>query len=295
MIEFSIPDFYLYAPLVISLIKLMTEHPEKFNEDVKIGSCYGCFPCSWNGGRVQKSNGFTKEDVKIATRFFNENGITIRYTFTNRLLEESDMDDTCGNLILNTTKENQLIKNDVNIGTKVLEEYIKNYFPEFNIIYSTTLCITDIEQINKMTEKNLLVLDYTFNNDFEKLKQLKHPENIEILLNEACHDDCPVRKKHYLHHSKLNLKIEEEPGDITSCIFNEEKDNYYDIVTTKKRYISIENIRKNYLPLGFNKFKIVGRNTSVQFCTEAFCSYLVKPEFQNEIRYELLKKFFNNL
>ena len=291
-IEFSIPDFYGYAPLIIHLIQLMIEQPEKFNEDVKIGSCYGSFPCTWNGGRGTDDKRFIKEDVEVATKFLNENGITIRHTFTNCLLEECDLNDTLGNLILNTTKEAQTLKNDVNVGTEVMEKYIKENYPEFNVILSTTMCEKDINVINKKTENEILVLDYTFNNDFERLKQLKNPNNIEILANEKCHDNCPARRKHYEGISKSNLKMQTDENDILGCVYKDNEMNYYKTTTTRKHHITLEDIRNKYLPLGLNKFKIVGRNMTPLYCIEGYCEYLVRPEYKNEIRYELLKSYF---
>ena len=291
-IEFSIPDFYAYAPLLINLIQLMTEYPEKFNDDIKIGSAYGCFPCTWNGGREQIADLFKKEDVEVATQFLNENDITIRHTFTNCLLKECDLDDTLGNLILNATKERQLIKNDVNVGTKCMAEYIKSHFPEFNVIYSTTLCSKDINEINELSKDNILVLDYTFNNDFDKLKQLKYPNNIEILVNEKCHDNCPARRKHYEGISQAILKMEVTSDDITGCVYKNNSMNYYQTTMLRKHHITINDIREKYLPLGFNKFKIVGRNMTPMYCVEGYCEYLAKSEYRDEIRYELLKSYF---
>lgn len=288
-IEFSLPGVFSYAPLNIHIIQLMLEEPEKFNDDVRIGSVYGCFPCTWNGGRVQMLAKFKKEDVAVATQFLNENNITIRHTFTNCLLTEKDCNDTLGNLILKETYANQIIKNDINVASPYLEAYVRKNYPDFNIILSTTLCEKNIDVINERTKDTIMVLDYSLNNNFELLKQLKHPENIEILANERCHDNCPARKKHYLELSKETLKL----GEGMDCVYSNESINYYKTTTKRKHHITMEDIRTKYLPLGFNKFKLVGRNMTPLYCIEGICEYLVKPEYKDEIRYELLLSYFS--
>jgi hypothetical protein len=71
-----------------------------------------------------------------------------------------------------------------------------------NFVNSTTLGITDIDQVNNISKNEIYVLYYGKNNDNNYLKSLKYPENIEILCAETCIPNCPYRSKHYEAISK---------------------------------------------------------------------------------------------
>ena len=47
-------------------------------------------------------------------------------------------------------------------------------------------------------------------------------------------------------------------------------------------------MRNELLPIGLNKFKLSGRNSSLRMVIENYTRYFVKPEFQDEIRLELI-------
>lgn len=285
---FSIPGLYGFNSLNMKLFELIKTYPEKFNPDFEITSMYGCFPqCIWNGARAV-SGEFNPKDVEGAVSILNQLNVTCRYTFTNCLLNENDMYDRVGNQILNITKQNQIIKNDINVGCDVMREYIeKNFKDDFNVMLSTTLCIKDVDEINKVTEKYLLVPDYSINNNFEKLSKLIHPENIEILVNESCKPNCPARRKHY---EELSCSFLKENIDVKGCIYKNDPNyiNYFRSNTTWSHHVTVDDIRTKYLPLGINKFKIVGRGISLLKVIEGYVEYFVKPEYQNEIRYDLL-------
>ena len=56
----------------------------------------------------------------------------------------------------------------------------------------------------------------------------------------------------------------------------------------RNHYVSIDDIRNTYLPLGINKFKIGGRHDSKVNLIENYVNYLVKPEYRDDIRNKLL-------
>lgn len=282
IIEYSIPGiFFNNGTLTVALIELIKNKPNRFYDDFKITSVYGCPPIIWNGGRVLRGT-VKLDDLKEMIKYYNSNNISVRWTFTNQLLEEKHLDDRYGNKILELTKENETHQNDVNIASEKLKKYIEEKYPEMKIVYSTTLCIKDIDALNKISKRYIIVPDYTINNDFEKLKQLEHPENIEILVNDTCRDNCPLRHKHYIEHSKSNLNMTEG----MPCQFLGEA-NYILLRNTLKHHVKLEDIKNKYLPLGINKFKLAGRSSSGQFFVESILEYMVKPEFKDEIRWDL--------
>lgn len=285
-IELSLPGFYgQIKDVTETVIKLMEKYPEKFNEDVFIGSVYGSYPCIFNGGRILEGD-FNIKDVAKDLDFLNSRNIKARYTFTNCMLRESDLCDCVSNEILNEIVANQKMKNDINFGSEIMKKYIETKFPDlFNLVYSTTFCISDVDKINEISKNYLIVPDYTVNNDFEKLAKLTNPENTEFLLNDACVDHCPVRRKHYEHYSNYILKREKE--FMTCAAFNDDF-NYYRNLKNIKHHIYLKDIYEKYLPLGINKFKIAGRKMDILATIEGLLEYIAKPEYRDEIRFDIL-------
>ena len=280
MIYFSLPDYYGFFNLNLKTLDLFEEQHIKFYDDIKIDSIYGSFPCIWNGGRFY-TGGTSFENIVATVSPFTERGVSLRHTFTNCLLTEKHLNDTLCNKICELT-HNPL--HGINVNSALLKKYLEEKYPDFYIMWSTTLCTEDLEQINSLSEKNLLVLDYNLNNNFKFLSKLKHPENIEILVCETCIPNCPNRKEHYLHESNCQLFNETSHYDCPWA----NSSTFYTGAYLQPHYVSIDNIRQNYLPLGINKFKIMGRGRPAIEAIENYVNYLVKPEYKDDIRMQLL-------
>ena len=53
---------------------------------------------------------------------------------------------------------------------------------------------------------------------------------------------------------------------------------------TNPGFISVENIRNSYLPMGFSNFKIEGRGLGSAMILEFLLYYMTKPEYQIHVR-----------
>lgn len=302
-IYFSIPDFTYLYPLNRALLNLLNKYNYMFNSEVIIDTIFDSFPCIWQGGRAIVDDKFyTYNDIYDRINFFNYNGLGVRQVFTNMLLTETHLNDTIGNTILTILNDLSIkynISNGCTVNSQILFDYIKVHYPNLHIVYSTTKEINNINEINQLTKNNLLVLSYNFNNNFELLSQLKHPENCEILcVEEGCIEHCEFRTQHNLYCSAKNLRLDMKNYPYPNCpVFrNINPIYYYNDITNKLWYISFEDIIKKYLPQHFNKFKISGRsktpNTIIN-TIENYILFLVKPEYQNIIRNLLLIEVFN--
>ena len=69
-------------------------------------------------------------------------------------------------------------------------------------------------------------------------------------------------------------------GEPFTCPYGCEGYFYYDVPVIRDHYVTIDDIREVYMPLGINKFKISGRNDSPVNVIENYVNYLVKPEFK---------------
>ena len=286
MIKFSLPGYWLKYNLNTLLLNLYQTEREKFYDDIIIDSFYDSFPCVWNGGRYL--DGKTNyENIVNTINFYNSQNFSLRHTFTNSLLQNEDLNDVLCNQIC-FLSENSL--NGINCNSIILNEYIKKHYPKFYHIHSTTKGITDISKINELSNNDIVVLDYRFNNCFEKLQQLHNPYNIEILLAEACIDNCPQRDMHYSTYSANQKYL---ASDYFPCEYGCDTDYfYYEYIPKRQHYISIQDIREYYLPLGLYQFKISGRTDNDINLLERYVHYLVKPEYQDEIRNRILLQLY---
>lgn len=285
-ILFSIPDFFFLFDLNMILIQLMEKERNKFYDDVKIDSVYGSFPgCMWNSGRA--SVGWTPvENMISTTKAYNELGVSVRHTFTNSMITGRHYyDHYCNTVLQNCASAVRGIDNGVNVNAPGLADYIAQNYPEYYLIWSTTKGVNDVKETNKLSEDRLTVLYYGMNNT-KALKDLTHPENIEILVSEACIERCPKRFDHYESINKAQLMIPQ--GEPFTCPYGCEGYFYYDVPVIRDHYVTIDDIREVYMPLGINKFKISGRNDSPVNVIENYVNYLVKPEFRDNIRNKLL-------
>ena len=303
--RFHIPDFYTHWDINLNLIDMIKEHPEYFYDGVEIASCYGCFPPAlWNGGRTIP--GRTPDSLIDTTiKAFNDRGVPIRYTFTNPTLTEADLKDPFCNRICRLA-ENGF--NEIIINAPFLEEYIRNKYPKYPLTSSTVKQIEDYDQLMKEFEKDykLVVLDYNWNNDFEKLEKIPMElrKRCEILINPYCIPHCPRRGVHYKVLGRCHLRACEMDEQImlnplknrtnSENPLKEANDfgcnntlmNFYQVMNYKT-FITREMLDK-YLEMGFDNFKIEGRVLSAPNVVESYVYYLVKPEYRDLVRLELL-------
>ncbi len=291
--RFHIPDFTYHGELNLNMIDLLKEHPEYFYDDIEIASCFGCFPSSlWNGGRAFGGNLAIKQMIDII-KAFNSRNVPLRFTFTNPTITKDDLDDVnCNNIC----KLGHNGYNEAICFSPELEEYVRATYPKYPIISTTCKEIRDIDGLIAELEKDykLVVLDYNWNNDFEKLAQIpeQYRERCEILINPYCTPNCPRRGEHYRQLGMLQRAMCEIPGldpnktNVMKCANSNY--NFYQ-VSEYSTFVPRENLTK-YMELGFNNFKIEGRAISAVNVIESYMYYMVKPEYRDKIRLDWLTR-----
>lgn len=281
-------NIYFYIPGIVQLfeinfilVKRLNEHPEHFYDNVKIGGIFGSIPGAiWNGGRLEAGN-IADEHLKLLETFHKETNIPFRWTWTNPVLEKRDLKDRYCNYITNMFEDGI---NEILVNNDIMEKYIRKNYPKYPIISSTTKRITSLEKLNKELSKDykLVVLDYDFNNQWELLNQIQHPEKCEILINPICNPKCPFRIDHYKAIGYLQKGDNTKRNEITeNCpaqyrMMNEIKD--------LPGFVSREDLYNKYVPNGFRHFKIEGRSTCPLKPIEWYLYYMVKPEYYDEER-----------
>lgn len=305
-INFHIPDFINHCRLNLLLLTLMQQHPEYFRDGVKIASVFGAFPPSlWNGGR--NTVGVVDDEIiKQVTKAFNSRGVPLRFTFTNPLIEEKHLGDPFCNKVMRMC-DNGL--NEVIVLSPVLEEYIRKNYPSYKITSSTCKEIRNADELSAELEKDYhyVVLDYNWNNNFEFLETLPHKEKCELLINACCVPNCPRRGEHYRSIGETQIKYAEymktppmmrKPTHFEDFKCPSMLRHIYQI-TDLPTHISPDMIIEKYVPMGFNQFKIEGRTVPDIALAENYIYYMIKPEYKDTVRLELLgtltqkTKYFN--
>lgn len=300
-VNFHLPGLRQNYPLNMLTYSLLKTKPELFREGVKIASFFGEFPTSlWNGGRPSNYDQCDSHYIQEVIKNINHLGIPVRYTYTNMLVNEQDLEDPYCNFCMQAADNGM---NEVIVFSPLLERYVREKYPNFAINSSTCKEIRDIDLVNEELSKDyhLVVLDYNFNNCFDELEKIQDKGRCEILVNAVCIPNCPRRGAHYENVAKnqrIILKNRSLPADKQIpldhwyCEYGEH--NCIHTIQSYNTYVSPDDIWNKYVPMGFKHFKIEGRTANLFSLVETYCHFLIRPEKQGEVRILLLNNLAAN-
>ena len=315
---YHLPGLFEFYELYKEFLPLYRKHREYFYDWCEIGSIYGApADCVWGGGRV----GFGEHDSKEVLKLMQEYGISARLTFSNSLLIKEHLSDKkCNELcrIFDIGRDNErsrgfgndkdiecCIDNDNDISginkrikvkecrngiiiySDILLDYIKENYPGFYFVSSTTKVLTDFGEFeNELNRENFryVVPDFRLNKSFDKLKALSQhqKDKVEFLCNECCWFGCTDRKKCYETVSRKNLG-EDCPEHY--CVAPDSGQGYlFSKAMENPGFIGIDDIKNTYLPMGFSNFKIEGRGLGSAMILEFLLYYMTKPQYQIHVR-----------
>ena len=281
---FHLPGLYEFYDFYREFLPVYFNHKEFFFDWCKIGSIYGApKDCLWSGGRTSDADTSNKDVLDL----IKEYKISARLTFSNSLLNETSLKDLkCNNLCNLFNDEN----NGIIIYSDLLLDYIKEHYPKFYFVSSTTKVIINFERLLKeLNNKDFkyVVPDFRLNKAFDKFESLNQSQKdkMEFLCNECCYIGCKERKQCYENVSRKNLGLE----PINDVCKAPDLDYGYSFSKAKKNpsFISLDDIKNKYMPLGFSNFKIEGRGLGSALLLEFILYYMTKPEYQINVR-ELL-------
>lgn len=284
--HYHLPGLFEFYELYRMFLPLFREHGEYFYDWCDIGSIYGAPPdCIWGGGRVSLED----HDAGEVLALLQEYGISARLTFSNSQLCEEHLSDRKCNELCALFAENTEPENGVIVHSELLLQYLKSHYPQLYLISSTTKVLTDFEALKKEADREdfrYVVPDFRLNKDYEELNKLteSQKDKVEFLCNECCYFGCKDRKECYEAVSHRNLG--EEPD--FSCTSPGAEDGYrFSKAMKNPGFISVEDIQKIYLPMGFSNYKIEGRGLGSALVLEFLLYYMTKPEYQLQVREEI--------
>jgi collagenase-like PrtC family protease len=278
MILYTLPDFVNGLNRNLFFIRLFSEHPEYFQDGIRIDSVYGCFPsCVANGGRTFIRERFTARQMEATFSALEAYGVKARLTLTNMLIESQHLEDGYFLSMMDCASRHDV---EVVVCSDILSEYVAQHHG-FRQVLSTTRPIGDVRELNRMTKRfDWVVLDYNRNKDRAFIEAIEDRDRIEVMANEFCRPGCPYRTEHYLHNSKDQLDGAIRPFracDAGPGRFFEHSADHPVILTNSE-------VRRLHTEHGISSFKIVGRGIPFETVLESYAYYLLKPEYRANIK-----------
>ena len=278
---YHLPGLFEYYDLYRIFLPLYREHREYFYDWCGIGSIYGAPEgCLWGGGRV----GFGQADPGEVLALMKDYGISARLTFSNSLLRPEHLEDRrCRSLCELFAGEPG---NGVIVHSELLLDFLRERYPNFYFVSSTTKVLTRWEDFWKELDRpefRYVVPDFRLNKEARLDALTKaQKDKVEFLCNECCFFGCRDRKACYENVSRKNLgedcrdHVCTAPGGGEGYRFSRAMEN--------PGFIGIREIQNTYLPLGFSNFKIEVRGLGSAMVLEFLLFYMVKPEYQIHVR-----------
>lgn len=284
MAHYHLPGLFEFYGLYRVFLPLFYEHRDYFYEWCDIGSVYGApEDCIWGGGRIEEGT----QNPKDVLALLKEYGISGRLTFSNSLLSGKHLSDSRCNAICRMFEESDGPKNGVIVHSELLLDYLRRTYPGLYFVSSTTKVLTEFPELLKelnREEFRYVVPDFRLNKKFKEWNTLSSAEKdkVEFLCNECCSFGCKDRKACYESVSRLNLG---ERGEEHRCSAPDAEEGYvFSKAMKNPGFLSTEEIREEYLPMGFSNFKIEGRGLGSALILEFLLYYMTKPEHQLEVR-----------
>jgi hypothetical protein len=281
-INIFLPNFYEFSFLNLVFVTLQKNRPEVFNDNYKIVGADGCFPYSiWSTVRDEKYvPKYEMENILLDYKSF---GIKINYLFDNVLISEKDLDDTFSNLLLKLANYGG---NGIYVKSEILYDYIKNTYPNYNLI--------KIADVNQFDLENIFI-DERYN---DCLSSVEHKESAYVTLNPFCPKDCELYNNHHLYVANEQYNFYSLMDSYICpkkklCTFYDLKDNNGFISNTKII---------DYVKLGFHNFRInfpfitkcIDIGYTIFDVCDSYVFYLIKPKYQNDVRYRIINKILEN-
>lgn len=275
-----------------AFLKKVKDFPWILKDNVVIDSVFGSPTCIWNGGRTLPNVYYNKRQLKVIHDTYADLGVKVRFIFTNPLLREHDLYDRYCNLIVNLFQD---LSPEVVVNSQLLEEYLRSNFNTLTYISSTTKRLRSSEDQLKefILDYKYICLDYDYNYDFEFLERIPEQDRkrVEILINSICPQECKVRVLHQQFSAERQLQYdndddcdESEPFIKDCPLMKRSKENLFSKHGFTKDYLSETNYifpqdLDKYLEMGFNHFKIQGRELTTSQMFGEFFPYLIRPQF----------------
>lgn len=294
-INWSVAGLFAHDRFIHTLIDVLKDLG--YENPIKI--VYGSIPCIMSGGVLPPLNPPKDEVMKILDEY-NDRGVGCRLTFSSVFVKEEGFEDeTCDTLLEHLNKMDS-VKNGVIISDPRYAQYVRNKYPNLEIIASYMKSIFEaglgnetpkfyndmFKDFDYITVNPYKIMDYEFINSIDNKDKVIFHVNSRELPND------PLMEKFYAALMKINLKA-------LGNIEHKEEDKALDEVVTQNYKIKAsyplagvnfsQSEIEDLLRMGFKNFSILGReNDGVTFVRD-LGEYLFVPNLYNRIAQAILR------
>ena len=260
MIYFTLPNFYYYREINNYLKRLAKHHPEYFLYNMKIYGEEGSFAFHYfNGNGLNTTYPYFRKEICDYYTIQKEHELhyfeTLILDCSNIYLNEKDLNDTVENLTLQLMQNGD---NKVLVSNNTVKNYIKNNFPQYEILAS--------EFYDGNLDDILRKRYFYFNIDYSLPKN-----KVEVILTTPCQCEKYLECKKINHKKQYNYQ--------QNSVFND--CNLHKI----KKYHFDRDLIKNLIEQGYRYFSFDLNNFNINDCEDILYFYLeffIKEEYQSD-------------
>lgn len=291
-INYNVPGIFLCADLLYLFIDMVEE---KFGYKIPVKYIYGSPQLKWNGGRLilhHYNSRFSLHEIEKEIFNAHQRKIIPLVTLSNMNLKKEDLTDVKCNDILKLIRD---FNAEVIVSSELLLEYIKEYYPMIGIhasviktAYHQNRDSHYYERLSKQYDHYVVHPDDNFNDAL--LKKLPK-DNAEIIVNERCFYNCPMRSLHYDSISEEQITQTENSFQNKNFLRNCNAMPEYKQSYTRERNISLTASEMKQLhELGYDLFKIQGRTDELHL----FFFDLMRYTLENELAFPHMYAVFSH-
>lgn len=268
MIYFTLQNFYENQKLNNILFIIHQQFIDSFKAPIKFIYTAGSFPYTyWNGG-INNNFGIGNNTYDTVIKYYQTNLLPLRINCSNINLNKEDFNDTIMNVILDLLNNSS---NSIELSNLELYEYLYNKYPNFHYILSNNFNLINpltpelINKLNEISDFYFIQIPLNKVKDFDYLKAIKNKKNIELPIGDICGncsnlDQCNIQEQ----IAQYNYSDSFTKMNCSKCL-------------GLNGIISLEDIQKNYVPLGFHNFILPDyydskNNNMIKF----FINYFIK-------------------
>ena len=268
MIYFTLQNFYENQKLNNILFIIHQQFIDSFKAPIKFIYTAGSFPYTyWNGG-INNNFGIGNNTYDTVIKYYQTNLLPLRINCSNINLNKEDFNDTTMNVILDLLNNSS---NAIELSNLELYEHLYNKYPNFHYILSNNFNLINpltpelINKLNEISDFYFIQIPLNKVKDFDYLKAIKNKKNIELPIGDICGncsnlDQCNIQEQ----IAQYNYSDSFTKMNCSKCL-------------GLNGIISLEDIQKNYVPLGFHNFILPDyydskNNNMIKF----FINYFIK-------------------
>ncbi len=225
----------------------------------------------WNSGRVLPHLIRSAREIEQCLNTWFRRNVAIDLTFSNPYIHEDHLKLPLGNDLLQIVEANNPTGNNgVIMSSDLFYEYVRTKYPGLKTV-SSILKVTmergggKLDYYLRLADQYDKVMVHPDDNtNYDLLEKLEDKSKFEILVNENCTRQCPIRRKHYDSLSKTSLNFLGY-GDSFEELRLNNACSHLDVLMGNGPHcttqLSRQEMRRLY-EMGFRQFKIQGRGLS---------------------------------